>query len=263
MIHRKNILSFSLFVFISIFPFSFLFASSDGEFKIRSNYQFQNISFTSDAHGGDLLFSYNLPKKWGFHGGVDYIDKFGDAAPGFRLGGTYWWTSSTFTSLEGAWAPYQVVIPRQDYLFEVGQILFKKLVPSLGYRFVDYKDDNTHMVIPTLTWYFHPRFIFTGKYFFSYLQLNTKNTVNHATMTKLSWRPWDPFQVFAGYAWGEESFESSNPVNPLGSFSAHHVLAGYSWEIYKGFGIDSSFDHEWRSNGTFLNTVNVALFYRW
>ena len=82
-------------------------------------------------------------------------------------------------------------------------------------------------------------------------------------MTRLNWNAFDPMILFVGYARANESFESGNPVDPFAAFSANHVFAGFSWEIYKRIGIDFTFDYEKRNNGFTLKTYNTAIFYRW
>ena len=82
-------------------------------------------------------------------------------------------------------------------------------------------------------------------------------------MTRLNWNVFDPLTLFAGYARANESFESGNPVDPYGAFSADHFFGGFSWEIYKGVGLDFTFDYEERDNGFILKTLNTAMFYRW
>lgn len=101
-------------------------------FYIRSGFEYQQISFASNAPGAHLLFSYREPKKWEVRAGFDYINKFGDSAPGYRVGGSYWATEGTVLSLDVEFAPKQIVVPQEAVTFEVSQKLFEVLVPSLS-----------------------------------------------------------------------------------------------------------------------------------
>lgn len=232
-------------------------------FKVRVGYQYQDISFTSNAHEANFLISYNEPKKWAVRAGLNYIDKFGDSASGCRVGGSYWATENTVLSFDMELAPEQDVDPRQAYTFEVSQAMFKTLVPFLSYRFADYSTADVHMVMPGFTWYFYPRFDWMVRYFLSISQFKGQESTDHSVMTQLNWNPSDTTTLFVGYARANESLESGNPVDPFAGFSANHVFVGFSWEFYKRVGLDFTFDYEDRDNGSTLNTYNTAIFYRW
>lgn len=253
----------SLCFLLLCFFASFAFAQEQPKWKARAAYHFQDLSFTSNAHGANFLLTYDEPRKWGVRGGFHYVNKFGDSAPGYDLGGTFWATKTTTLSLDAEFAPNQVVIPRQAYTFEVSQVVFKKLVPALAYKFADYRDANAHIVMPTVTWYFYPRWDWMTRYFYSISQFGGQNFTNHSVMTRLNWNVIDPLVLFAGYARANESFETGSPFNPFGGFSANHVFGGFNWEFYKGLGFDATYDYENRNNGSTLHTVDVGLFYRW
>lgn len=233
------------------------------QFKVRGAYNYQDLSFTSNAHGANFLFTADRPRKWGARAGFHYVDKFGDSAPGYDIGGTWWARKTTILSLDAEFAPKQLVIPKQAYTVGVEQILFKVLVPSLGYKFADYRTANAHIVMPGVTWYFYPRFDWMAKYFLSVSQFSGADFTNHSVMTRVTWNVVDPATLFVGYARANESFESGSVFNPFGGFSANHLFAGGKWEFYKGLGVDASFDYENRNNGTTLKTYESAVFYRW
>ena len=233
------------------------------QFKIRVAYEYQDLSFTSNAYGSNFLISYDEPRKWGVRAGFDYVNKFGDSAPGYRVGGNYWVTVNTALSLDVEFAPGQVVVPRQAYTIEVSQVVFKTFVPSLSYRFAHYATADAHIVMPGFTWYFYPRFDWMVRCFFSVSEFGGKSHTNFSGMTRLNWNVFDQAILFLGYARANESFDSGNPVDPFGAFSADHVFSGFSWEIYKGVGLDFTFDYEKRDNGFILKTFNTAMFYRW
>lgn len=246
-----------------LLSFSPLYAQEGLKWKARAGYVFQDMNFTSNAHGANFQLSYDEPQKWGVRGGFNYINKFGDSAPGYSVGGTYWATKTTTLSLDANFAPQQVVVPRQSYTFEVSQALFKVLVPSLAYRFADYTSVNAHTIMPAVTWYFYPRFDWMVRYFLNISQFSGSSSVKHSVMTRINWNVVDPLVLFAGYARSNDSFESGNPVAPLGGFSANHAFGGLKWEFYKGLGMDFSLDYENRNNGQTVKAYEAALFYRW
>lgn len=232
-------------------------------FKVRAAWQYLDMSFASNAYGTNLLFSYTKRSKWELRGGFDYINKFGDSAPGYRVGGSYWATPDTILSLDIEFAPKQVVVPRQAYTLEVSQKIFKTLVPSLGYRFADYSTADVHIIMPGATWYFYPRFDLMAKYYLSVSRISGSSLTDHSISTRLSWNLVDPLTLSISYSRTSESFESGSTVNPFGSFSAHHVSAGSKWDIYKGVGLDFAYDYEKRNNGFTVHTYNAGVFYRW
>ena len=233
------------------------------QFKVRIGYDYQDLSFTSNAYGSNFSIGYDEPRKWGVRAGFDYVNKFGESTPGYRLGGSYWVAENTALSFDVELAPDQDIVPREAYTFEVSRAVLKTFVPSLSYRFAHYSTVDAHIVMPGFTWYFYPRFDWMVRYFFSVSQFGGQNLVNNSGMTRLNWNVFDPVTLFAGYARANESFESGNPINPYGAFSADHFFGGFSWEIYKGVGLDLTFDYEERNNGFILKTLNTAMFYRW
>ncbi|MFH0799828.1 MAG: tetratricopeptide repeat protein [Pseudomonadota bacterium] len=232
-------------------------------FKVRSGFEYQTYNFATNAPGAHFLLSYTEPKKWSARCGFDYINKFGDSAPGYRVGGSYWATEGTVLSLDVDFAPKQVVVPEEGVTFEVSQRIFKVLVPSLGFRFANYQTAKAYMMMPGATWYFYPRFDWMAKYILSLSEFGGNNHTNNSMMTRLTWNAVDQLILFAGYAYASESFESGNPVNQFGAFHANHVFGGLKLEIYRKFGIDFDYDYERRNNGSRLHTYNAGVFYSW
>lgn len=247
---------------VSLFLSFSLFAQEPAEWKMRTAYRFQSISFSTDAHGAAFLASFDEPKKWGVRGGFHYSDKFGDQAPGYDVGGTYWLREKTVVSLDAEIAPRQIVIPRQAYTVDLSQVI-EKIVPSLGYRFADYTSADAHTFMPGLTWYFLPRWDWMIKYFFTINALPFGNSTNHSVMTRLDWNIFTPLNLFAGYSRSNESFESGNAAIPAGGFSADHLFGGLRLESSKGMSFDMNIDREWRSNDTQLTSLEAGVSYRW
>ncbi len=235
---------------------------SKGVVKVRASYVFQNISFASDAHGANFLVSYDRRRQWGVRGGFHYIDKFGDSAPGYDLGGTWWPGSKTALALDMAWAPKQIVIPRQAYRLEASQIFFKGFVGMLSYRFADYSSANAHAFSPAIDWYFWPRWDWVVKYGVTVSDTGGVTGTTQSVMTRVNWNVIDPLLLFAGFSHGQERFESGSVFNPLGRFSANHGFGGFRWEIYKGWGVDTTFSYENRSNGTTVSTLDTGVSYK-
>lgn len=253
------------YVFMSLYLLltSLASAQETKPFKIRATYLTQDFNFTSQAYGMSLLVSYDKSRSWGIRGGARFLDKFGDQALGYMLGGTWWPTKTTTLSLDIDFAPEQIIIPEQAYSFEVSQILKKVVVPSFVYRFADYSTANVHIMAPGVTWYFYQRFDWLTRYFLSLTQTSGESSWNHSVMSRLTWNMADPVNLFVGYSRANESFESGNVVDPIGDFSADHVFLGGSWEIYRGLGVDFSFDFEKRDNGQKVKTYELGVFYRW
>lgn len=244
-------------------PVSSASASPERPFFVRAGYQLYDMNFTTTAHAADLLVAYTRPKKWGARVGFQYLDKFDDAAPSYKGGGTYWATPTTVLALDAEFSPGHTVVPHQAYTFEISQTIFKKLVPSLAYRFANYATANSHTVMSGVTWYFAPRWDWLFRYFLTVSQLGGKNSVNHSGMTRLAWNPVNPLRLSVGYSRSNESFESGNPVTPVGNFGANHFNGGFRWEVSKGIGLDCTADHERRNNGGVVTVYNVGISRRW
>lgn len=165
-------------------------------------------------------------------------------------------------SLQVELGPNQVVLPQHAYTFEVSRAFFNGLVPSLSYRFADYAAADAHVVMPGFTWYFN-RFFWTARYFLAVNQFGDEDDTTHSVMTRVNWNVVEPLMVFAGYARANESFESGNPADPFGGFSANHVLSGLSWALNRRVGIRFAFDYESRNNGFTLRTYDIEMTFRW
>ena len=99
---------------------------------MRSGFSYQDLSFASDAPGANVLLSVERPRAWSVWAGFDYVNKFDDSAPGYRMGGSYWADESTVLTLTIEAAPKQIVVPRQAYTVQISRIMPHRLVPALG-----------------------------------------------------------------------------------------------------------------------------------
>ncbi len=229
---------------------------------VRSGLNYQDLSFASNAQGANILLSVERPRAWSVWAGFDYVNKFDDSAPGYRMGGSYWAGRSTVLTLSIEVAPEQIVVPRQAYTVQISRILPHGLVPSLGYRFSDYATAHTHMIMPEVTWYF-PRLYWLVRYYLAVSAFGGQNTTTHSAFTRANWNVTDPVTISAGYVRSNESFESGNPADPFEGFSANHVLLGVDWDIRSNVGVGISFDYEKRNNGSTLLRYDIRTFYRW
>ncbi len=229
---------------------------------VRSGFSYQDLSFASDASAANVLLSVERPRAWSVWAGFDYVNKFDDSAPGYRMGGCYWAGRSTVLTLSIEVAPEQIVVPRQAYTVQISRTLPHGLVPSLGYRFSDYATATTHMIMPEVTWYF-PRLYWLVRYYLAVSAFGGQNTTTHSAFTRVHWNVTDPVTVSAGYVRANESFESGNPADPFAGFSANHVLVGVDWDIRSNVGVGIAFDYESRNNGSTLRRFDLRTFYRW
>lgn len=229
----------------------------------RVAFVYESLSFTSDAHGTNFLFTYEKHRDRTVWAGFTYLDKFGENASGLTLGVSYWPTAATVVSLETEQAPGQAVIPRQAYTVEINRIVFKVLVPSLRYQFAEYAAADVHLFMPGVTWYLHPQFDWMARYYFSVTTLAGQTEDNHSGMTRINWHASEGVTFFLGYARSNERFDSGNPVAPVARFSADHVFTGLRADIAESVSLDFTFDYEERDNGFTLKTFNTGLSYRW
>ncbi len=229
---------------------------------VRSGFSYQDLSFASDAPGANVLLSVERPRAWSVWGGFDYVNKFDDSAPGYRMGGSYWASGRTVLTLTIELAPKQIVVPRQAYTVQISRIMPHGLVPALGYRFADYATADVHMIMPEVTWYFS-RFYWLVRYYLAATAFGDQNTTTHSAFTRVYWSVNDPVTVSAGYVRANESFESGNPADPFAGFSANHVVVGVDWDIRSNVGVGITFDYEKRNNGSTLQRYDIRTFYRW
>lgn len=231
----------------------------DQYWEIDLGYIYQNISFATDANGGNILVSYVKNKKWGIRAGSDIIDKFNDFAPAVRFGGTYWPDPKLAFSLDASLAPGQVVVPRQSYSILADYTLLPKLVTSLGYRFADYESVDVHSFSPSIQWYWNPRSDVTVKYSLSLTQLPAALETDHSFTCRAGWRPIDPLYLYAGYARTSESFDPGSLFSSTGRFTANHFLAGLKIETKYKINFSVDIDYENRNNATSVNTMNFGV----
>ncbi len=229
---------------------------------MRTGLSYQDLSFASAARGATMLLSVERPRTWSVWAGFDYINKFDDSAPGYRMGGSYWADGNTVLTLNIQVAPDQIVVPLQSYTVEISRAISNGLVSALGYRFADYATANTHMIMPEVTWYFS-RLRWLARYYLAVSAFGGQHTTTHSAFTRVHWSVTDPVTVSAGYVRANESFESGNPADPFAGFSANHVLVGVDWDIRSNVGVGATFDYEKRNNGSTLLRYDIRTFYRW
>jgi YaiO family outer membrane protein len=229
---------------------------------VRAGFSYQDFSFASNAQGATILLNVERPRDWSVWTGFDYVNKFDDSAPGFRMGGSYWAGGSTVLTLNIAAAPDQIVVPRQAYTIEVSRAMSGRLASALSYRFADYATANTHMIMPEVTWYF-PRLYWLVRYYLAVSAFGGQNTTTHSALTRAHWNVTDPVTLSAGYVRANESFESGNPADPFAGFSANHLLMGVDWDIRSTVGVGASIDYEARNDGSTVWRYDIRTFYRW
>ncbi len=229
---------------------------------MRTGLSYQDLSFATAARGATMLLSVERPRTLSVWAGFDYINKFDDSAPGYRMGGSYWADGNTVLTLNIQVAPDQIVVPLQSYTVEISRAMSSGLVSALGYRFADYATANTHMIMPQVTWYF-PRLYWLVRYYLAVSAFGDQTTTTHSVLTRANWNVTDPVTLSAGYVRANESFESGNPADPFTGFSANHVLVGVDWDIRSNFGIGVTFEYEARDNGSTLQRYDFRTFYRW
>ncbi len=231
-------------------------------YTARAGFNYQDLSFASNAQGANMLLSVERIRAWSVWAGFDYINKFDDSAPGLRMGASYWADRSTVLTLSVEVAPDQIVVPRQAYTVQISRTMPHGLVPSLGYRFTDYATADTHMLMPEVTWYFH-RAYWLVRYYLAFSAFGDENATTHSALTRLHWNVTDPVTISVGYVRANESFESGNPADPFAGFSANHALLGVDWDIRSNVGVGATFDYEKRDNGSTLLRYDIRTFYRW
>lgn len=235
-------------------------AQKDQQFwLVDLGYTHQNFSFTNSANGGNILVSYIKNKKWSLRLGADALDKFNSFSQAMRAGASVWFKNKFVFSLDAFLAPNETIVPQQAYSFLTDYKLNSYFVFSLGYRFADYTTANSHTLSPKIQWNFNKRADLIFKYDLAFTQFAKTSDTNSNFTTRIGIRPIDLFYFYAGYAHTNESFEPGNTLTALGTFSAHHALAGLKIETKYNLNLMMDNDYEKRSLGPWVNTINIGL----
>lgn len=231
---------------------------------LRMAYQFNHYSFTQAGHGFVLSGNYDQIKKWGLRGQVHFVHRFNQDDTSLSLGATHWIAKKAYVGFDAEWGIDTLVLPEQAYQLTLGYTGIKKLTIESTYRFADYSEANSQDIRVSLNWQMNPNWAIDSRYGLSFVETTLgQHDRNHSVLARLIRSFGDQATIFAGYAFGQESFDSGNPAAPLGAFDSHHLLAGGRVPIKNGFGTDLLFDVERRSNGQDIGAVELGFFHTW
>jgi len=231
---------------------------------LRMAYQFNHYSFTQAGHGFILSGNYDQIAKWSLRGQVHSVYRFNQADTSLSLGATRWIAKKVYVGFDGEWGSDTLVLPNQAYQLTLGYAGIKNVPTEVVYRFADFSEANSHNVHLNTNWSFLPNWTLHSRYGLSFVNTALgQNDRNHSVLARLIRAFGDQANIFAGYAFGQESFDSGNPVAPLSAFDSHHLLAGGRVQIKNGFGADLLFDVERRSNEQDIGTFELGFSHTW
>lgn len=224
----------------------------------------QEFNYYSTAPSVYAQAIYKRPQKYYLLGRFDYLNKYGDQAYQFTVGGGYYVHPRIILNDSISASTANFVAPEFQNAFEIDGILPKGFVPYLRYIYRHYNVVDVQILRPGFAWYYSTWAILDLSYNLSINDFDTipGTPLDSSFAAKFTFIPLvDRLSFFAYYARTEESFDPGNSLQS-GRFHANLVGGGVEWFAFQNVGFRFSTEYENRDNGQTLHSYNAALLYR-
>lgn len=237
---------------------------AETRYQLEAGYFFEAFDFAGETNGQfvELLY-HDLDRLW-LLGRFSFQNKFNENNTRYTLGGTYRFFSRTYLRGEVSLAPSgDTVIANQDYTIEVTQGLHPTLSAGGGYRFLNFREADVHVLTALVNW--HPR---------SDLHLYVRYVPSRSSFDgtgqgvwnqngwgRLVWDAHRTVSPFLLFAVGSETFIGLT-ADELGAFAAQTYGVGAEVRLTPVQGFRAGYHYQNRSRGRREQGFNFSYFYR-
>jgi len=133
------------------------------------------------------------------------------------------------------------------------------LEAGVNVRWLSFADSALAAISPRFAWDREPwRLDASYTYSRSSFQQTGQSTGDHSGLLRGTWQGWRRVALQSAYAYGIESFENLT-ADRLASIGATTVSVGLRIDVRSLTRITSTWEHQWRSNGTHVDRVTVSV----
>ncbi|MFQ5926707.1 MAG: tetratricopeptide repeat protein [Terriglobia bacterium] len=200
-------------------------------FQLETGYLLEEFDFARTTQGQFVQLLYRDYDRLTLLGRFQYQNKFRQNNTGYTVGATYRFWERTWVQGEFSWAPNgDTVIPNQAYTVEVTQGLVPGWAAGGGYRFMNFRDADVHVLTTLLNWdlrsdlHLYVRYIPARTRF----ALSGRGVWNHGGWSRLVWDTHRSFSPYVLFAVGAESFTGVS-TGPRRAFAAQTY--GFGGEV--------------------------------
>ncbi len=237
---------------------------SETLYKLESGYFFEEFNFASNTHGGFVELAYHDLDRVRLLGRFQYQNKFSQNNTRGTLGGTYRFFTRTWVRGEVSLAPTgDTVIANQDYAVEVTQGLHPRFNLGGGYRFLNFRAADVHVVTALADW--SPRSDL--HFYFRYTPARTTfepsgaSVWNHGGWTRLVWDAHRKVSPYFLFAVGSEDFAGVS-AEQLGRFAAQTYGTGAEVRVTSRQGFRAGYYYQNRTQGRHEQGFGISYFVR-
>jgi len=233
-------------------------------YKLETGYFAEEFNFAGATHGSFVELAYHdLDRVW-LLGRFQYQNKFAQNNTRATLGGTYRFFTRTWARGEVSLAPPgDTVIANQDYTVEVVQGLHPRFNVGGGYRFLNFRAADVHVVTALADWSPRPDLHF----YFRYTPARTTfepagaSVWNHGGWVRLVWDAHRKVSPYFLFAVGSEDFAGVS-AEQLGRFAAQTYGAGAEVRVTSRQGFRAGYSYQNRTQGRREQGVGLSYFVR-
>ncbi|MBI4461772.1 MAG: YaiO family outer membrane beta-barrel protein, partial [Acidobacteria bacterium] len=232
-------------------------------YRLEAGYFFEEFDFASETHGQSVELLYTGYSRTSLLGRFGFQHKFDENNGHFSLGLTRRLRERTYVRGEVGFAPRGQVLANQDYEVELTQSLHPAFALGVGYRFLNFRAANVHVVTSLMNWDVRPNLHLAVRYVpaRTHFDFPTQKVWNHSGWARLAWdinRTWSPYISFGV---GSENF-SGLSAEQLGRFAAQTYGGGLTVHVRPRQGFRVGYFFQNRTEGRSEQQAALAFFLR-
>lgn len=237
--------------------------TSETRYQIELGYFYEDFDFATETNGQYAEFLYTDNQRNTVRGRFHYQNKFKENSTRFALGWTHRFFERTYVSGEVILAPTGTVVPNQEYRGEFTQGLHPTFYVGLGYRFMNFRVADVHLLTPLVNWDLHPKL----HLFLRYTPARTtfefprRSVWNHGGWVRLNWDATRTFSPYFVFAVGSESFTGLS-AEQLGQFAAQTYGVGTMIHFNARQGLRLGYFFQNRTQGHREHSLSLAFLLR-
>jgi hypothetical protein len=231
--------------------------------RLGGDFQAYNY-YAVASFGLKASFSYAQRGDWAVRAFAYGLSRFAQKSGQFGLGGSLWLTSNWVLEIDGDISSNTELLPRFSAAFATNVTFDKVAALALSLRMSQYTNATSLVAVPAFVWNIVEPLEFTAKFYGGWTTFSDgRGAATLVGLAKLNYTPINCLSINLGTSAGMEPFDPGNPAIPLGSYISGHLFGGIKVFIVWPFGVELSFDQEWRNNGQNVFGGEAAVFYNW
>lgn len=215
-----------------------------------------------DARSADVAVSVRLRDRVRVVGRGQFQDKFDARETRAGIGLEWRWQPQTLLTASLIAGPGNVVLPQVDVNLEAAHAR-GRAEWTAGYRFIEFSTAEVSVFSPGVTLSPRDTVLVGARYYLALAQFAGLDSrqASHSTAVRVSVQTFARAWLSAGYSRGTEDFETLSP-DRIGQFRADTVSGGARLDLPSLTSLFAGYEYQWRTRGTNMGRVTLALIQR-